>query len=66
MALHLFLLFPGSVHLDPGDAIPPVAYVLTVSSILNIISDVTNNYSTQMVWKRKYLRFFDISAIPLN
>ena len=45
-ALHLFLQFPGPIHLDPGDAIPPVACVSTVSSILGIISDVSNNYST--------------------
>ena len=60
-ALHLFLSFPWPVHLDPGDAILPVACVSTVSSILGIISDVTNNYSTQMVPKRKYLRYFDKS-----
>ena len=38
-ALHLFLHFPVPFHLDP------VACVSTVSSILGIISDVTNNYS---------------------
>ena len=52
-ALHLFLQFPGPVRLDP------VTYVSTVSSILGIISDVMNNYMTQTVRKRKYLRYFD-------
>ena len=29
LSLHIFLLFPVPVHLDPGDAIPPVAYAPT-------------------------------------
>ena len=44
--LHLFLLFPGPVHLDLRDNIPPVAHAPTVSFILSIISDVTKKYST--------------------
>ena len=59
-ALRWFLQFPVPDHLDPGDAIPPVAYVSTVSSILGIISDATYDYSTQMVRKRKYI--YDIST----
>ena len=59
MILHLFLLFPGPVHLDLRDAIPLVAYATTVSIILSIISDVTKKYSTRMVWKRKYPRYLD-------
>ena len=58
-ALHLFFLFPGPVHLDLGDTIPLVTYAPTVSSILGIISDVTNNYSTLRVRKRKYLWYFN-------
>ena len=41
--LHLFLLFPGPIHLDLRDAILPVTYAPTVSSILSIISNVTKN-----------------------
>ena len=53
------LLFPGPVSLDLGDAIPGVAYVPTVSSLHSIISDVTKEYLTQMVRKRKYRRYLD-------
>ena len=43
----------------PGDAIPPVAYVSQrFLSFLGIISDVTKEYLTQMVRKRKYMQYF--------
>ena len=57
--IHFTLLFPGPVHLDLGDAIPAVACVPTVSSLLSIISDAMKKYSTQMVRKRKYRRYLD-------
>ena len=53
------LLFPWPLHFDLRDAIPPVAYVPMVSSFLSIISDVTKEYSTWMVRKRKYRRYLD-------
>ena len=57
------LLFPGPVRLDLGDAILRVAYAPTVSSFLCIISDVTKEYSTWMVRKRKYRRYLDIKIL---
>ena len=58
MVLHSFFLqFSGPDRLDPRDAIPPATYVSKVSSFPGIISDVTEDYSTQMVRKMKYMQY---------
>ena len=51
-------MVPGPNHLDLGDTIPPVAYVSTVSSVLDIISDAREDYLTQMVRKTKFMTIF--------
>ena len=58
MALHWFLQFPGPDHLDTGYDILTVAYVSTVSSVLGIISDATEDYLTQMVRKTEYMTIY--------